>query len=97
MSGTRQLVLEPIDDGAWRLSDRSIRSSDAASVIAYVERRPDGLYEVTWLISGVGAYIFRTLADLVRSAAAASRPVGNRSHATKPVPIAHRPPPLQAS
>lgn len=85
-----QLMLDPIDDDAWRLCDHSFAASDADSVVAYIERRDDGLYEVTWVAHGVGTAVYATMGDLLRDAADlldAARPRG-----TKPIPIPHRPP-----
>ena len=86
-----ELALDPLSDRSWRLCDRSFGARDADSVVAYIELRNDGRYEVTWVSIGVGTAVYDTLGDLLRDAAdlfAVARPRG----ATKPIPIPHRPP-----
>ncbi len=89
-----RLTLEPLDDTSWRLCDRAAPPSDADNVLAYVEQRDDGRYEVTWVIRGLGTAVFGTIGDLLREAAALLD--CERSRTVKPHPIAHRPP-LRAS
>lgn len=86
-----RLTLDPIGEGAWRLCDHSFADCDADSVVAYVELRPDGQYEVTWVAHAVGTAVYSAMGDLLRDAADlldASRTRGG----TKPIPIPHRPP-----
>lgn len=91
MTPVHRLVLEPLEEGTWRLCDQAAASSDAESVVAYVERRRDGQYEVTWVVSGIGGYLFASTVEILRAATAGLRP-RIRSQAVKPIPIAHRPP-----
>lgn len=90
-SEAHQLTLDPLGDDAWRLCDRALATSDARSVIAYVERRPDGRYEVTWVLHGIATATYATLDELLSKAAAIlSSPLDSSSG--KPIPIPHRPP-----
>ncbi|HWJ86063.1 MAG TPA: hypothetical protein VNR62_11575 [Cellulomonas sp.] len=86
-----QLTLDPLSDRTWRLCDRSFASCDADSVVAYIELRDNGMYEVTWVSHGVGTATYETLGELLRDAGelfARTPPRG----AGKPIPIPHRPP-----
>lgn len=85
---------DEIAEDAWRVCDPARPASDADGVIAYVERRSDGLIEVVWLCGPTGMHVYGTISDADRAIAARYR-----SHrragmplASKPVPIAHRPP-----
>ncbi|MGV9195110.1 hypothetical protein ACQ143_12265 [Microbacterium sp. MC2] len=89
-----RLTLEPLDDTSWRLCDGSAAPSDAANVLAYVELRDDGRYDVTWVVRGLGTAVFATFGDLLREAAVLLD--CERSRVAKPHPIPHRPP-LRAS
>lgn len=87
----RQLILSPLDATSWRLCDRSVASSHAASLVAYVEQLGPSLYEVVWVSVGAGAQRFRSIDEVFRAAVglldeATARVVG------KPVPIPHRRP-----
>lgn len=88
------LVLEPLAGDrsrrAWRLCDRRVPATDAEYVLAYVERGDGGWYDVIWVLGGVGTERFASVDDV--RAAAARRGADSRPHATKPVPIAARPP-----
>jgi len=63
-----QLTMEPIDDGSWRLCDRSVDVADADSLVAYIERR-GAQYDVTWVHHGVAAATFGSLGELLTEAA----------------------------
>jgi len=85
------LQLDSLTDRTWRLCDRSAPSS-AESVVAYVERRGDGLLEATWISYGIGTATFASVDELFAAAKALlGTPVV--ASASKPIPIAHRPPP----
>lgn len=90
-SDHHQLVLDPLSDSTWRLCDRSVAACDADNVVAYIERLPDGAYEVIWVSHGVGMATFATL-DEVRARAAEMVAPRRPRAPVKPVPIAHRPP-----
>ena len=49
-----QLVLVPLMRDAWRLCDRTVASSDADSLVVYVELVDDEAYEVVWVLGGPG-------------------------------------------
>jgi hypothetical protein len=86
-----QLELAPLADRCWRLCDRSVARSDAASVVAYVELLDDGTYEAVWVSIGIGTARFPTLESLLR----ASLGLLGQSVSTgpfKPSPIPHRRP-----
>ncbi|MEH3089921.1 MAG: hypothetical protein PGN24_10105 [Microbacterium arborescens] len=76
------------------MCDPSRPASDADAVIAYVEQRRDGAFEVVWLCGSAGMEVFATLAEAESAVshryAAARRATTPAS--TKPTPIAHRPP-----
>lgn len=76
---------------SWRLCDESWSEGDPRYLVAYVEQRGKGAYEVTWVGFGAGTATFRILDDLFRAALAfVSAPRAARS--MKPNPIASRPP-----
>ena len=88
---THQLELMPLADRCWRLCDRNVAGSDAASVVAYVELMDDGVYEAVWVSIGIGSARFVTLESLFGAALqlmAQSMSFGP----FKPSPIPHRPP-----
>jgi len=86
-----QLVLMPLADRSWRLCDRSVARSDAASVVAYVELLDSGMYEAIWVSVGFGSTRYPSMEALFR---AAVRMLKNSRSAVslKPQPIPHRPP-----
>jgi len=86
-----QLVLTPLAEQSWRLCDRSVARSDAASVVAYVELLDTGMYEAIWVSVGFGSTRYPSMEALFR---AAVRMLENShsSSALKPQPIPHRPP-----
>lgn len=86
-----QLVLTPLADRSWRLCDRSVARSDAASVVAYVELLDSGMYEAIWVSVGFGSTRYPSMEQLFRAAVRMLE--GSRtSGALKPQPIPHRPP-----
>jgi len=87
----RRLTLEPLAESAWRLCDQSVAPCNAENVMAYVEQREDGLYEVTWVAYGFGTATYATIGDLLRGASALLAETPTRG-GTKPIPIPHRPP-----
>lgn len=86
-----QLVLTPLADRSWRLCDRSVARSDAASVVAYVELLDTGTYEAIWVSVGFGATRYPSMEGLFR-AAVRMLAYSRSSGALKPQPIPHRPP-----
>ncbi|KAA9089730.1 hypothetical protein [Microbacterium radiodurans] len=85
---------DEIAEDAWRVRDPQRPQTDADAVVAYVERRRDGDYEVVWLCGTAGTAAFASLDDADRAITAryaAHRRNGSPT-ATKPRPIAHRPP-----
>jgi hypothetical protein len=44
-----QLEFQPLDDCSWRLCDRTLAADHPSSVVAYVEKVPEGL-TVVWLV-----------------------------------------------
>ena len=64
-----QLTLIPLSERSWRLCDRSVRRTDAESVVAYVELLDSGMYEAVWVSIGFGSKRYPSL-DLVFTAAA---------------------------
>jgi hypothetical protein len=66
----RRLTLEPLTGSAWRLCDESVAPSNAESLIAYVEQRDDGCYEVMWIAHGFGSATYNTMGELLSSASA---------------------------
>jgi hypothetical protein len=63
-----QLVLVPLMRDAWRLCDRTVASSDADNLIAYVELVDDEAYEVVWVVAGAGVETFTRLEDILCAA-----------------------------
>ena len=85
---------DEIAEDAWRVCDPARPSSDADAVVAYVERRKDGILEVVWLCGTAGTETFVSIDEAAAAVShryAASRRTGSPL-ATKPIPIAHRPP-----
>jgi hypothetical protein len=91
-----QLALDPLTDTTWRLCDRSFASCDADNVVAYIEALPDGGYEAVWVSHGGGVAVFASLDELMQRAVEIVAPQRPRGP-VKPIPIAHRPPPLAAT
>jgi hypothetical protein len=96
MDTYHQLELVPLGEGAWRVCDRSVATSDAASVIAYVEHQPTDdrselSYEAVWVQFTRGTTRHTSIESVLLMAAdlvAASGSTGP----SKPKPIAHFPP-----
>lgn len=86
-----QLVLTPLGERSWRLCDRSVARSDAASVVAYVELLDTGMYEAIWVSVGFGSTRYPSMEGLFR-AAVRMLDSSRSSGALKPQPIPHRPP-----
>lgn len=86
-----QLVLTPLAERSWRLCDRSVARSDAASVVAYVELLDTGMYEAIWVSVGFGSTRYPSMEGLFR-AAVRMLDSSHSSGALKPQPIPHRPP-----
>lgn len=63
-----QLVLVPLMRDAWRLCDRTVASSDADSLVAYVESVDDEAYDVVWVAGGAGVETYTRLEDILRAA-----------------------------
>ncbi|WP_020097945.1 hypothetical protein [Microbacterium sp. 11MF] len=85
-----QLILQPLSPTAWRLCDSRVDSSDAASVIAYVEAADPAGFDVTWVHGGSGSAWFADMDQLLIDAARHVAACAPRR--AKPKPIAHRPP-----
>jgi hypothetical protein len=64
-----QLELVPMTRDSWRVCDRAVASSDARSIVAYVEQRAAGVYDVVWVVAGIGVETFTRLEDVLRAAA----------------------------
>ncbi len=91
---TSGLRWDEIATDAWRVCDPERPGSEADGVLAYLERRSDGLIEVVWLCGSPGTHVFGSLGDAERAIEAryrAHRRAGSPS-SSKPMPIAHRPP-----
>jgi len=86
-----QLELTPLAERSWRLCDRSVAGSDAASVIAYVEQLDTGGYEAVWVSVGIGCVRFTSIEALFRAALRLIEQSGSLGP-FKPSPIPHRPP-----
>jgi len=84
------LTLQPIAPGSWRLCDAGVPSSDAASLIAYVEGSKEDGYDITWVHGGRGTLWVSSIDDLM--AAATDRRAASAPRRVKPKPIAARPP-----
>lgn len=96
MDTYHQLELVPLIEGAWRVCDRSVAASDAASVIAYVEQvstddRSELGYEVVWVQGARGTTRHTSIESVLRMAADLMAAQGSVGPA-KPKPIAHFPP-----
>lgn len=62
------LHFDPLDEKSWRLRDLTVDPHDAASVVAYVERRPSGRYDVTWLAPSFGNEVIADADQLLQRA-----------------------------
>ena len=63
-----QLVLIPLMRDSWRLCDRTVASSDADSLVAYVESVDGEGYEVVWVVAGAGVETFTRLEEILCAA-----------------------------
>ncbi|MBO3663631.1 hypothetical protein [Microbacterium stercoris] len=93
MDTYHQLELVPLTEGAWRICDTSVDSSDAASVIAYVEQLPTDdrselCFEVVWVQCTRGLTRHTSLQSVLLLAAKLLADAAN----VKPLRIAHFPP-----
>lgn len=86
-----RLVVHALNRTAWRLCDRAFEPSDADSVVAYIELRRTGEYEVAWVRGGGGVQTFATLKEILDAAMEHGRAVAPRS-GRRPNPIPARPP-----
>jgi hypothetical protein len=96
MDTYHQLELVPLIEGAWRVCDRSVAASDAASVIAYVEKistddRGELSYEAVWVQYTRGTTRHTSMQSVLRMAADLLAGAASTGPA-KPKPIAHFPP-----
>lgn len=96
MDTYHQLELVPLCEGAWRICDRSVADSDAASVIAYVEQvatddRSELSYEVVWVQCTRGTTRHTSMQSVLLMAADLLAATASGGPA-KPKPIAHFPP-----
>lgn len=85
---------DEITTDAWRVCDPERADSEADGVLAYVERRADGLIDVVWLCGLPGTHVFGSIGDAERAIITRYR-AHRRARSplsSKPVPIAHRPP-----
>ncbi|GAA1855488.1 hypothetical protein ACFQZV_03830 [Microbacterium koreense] len=89
-AGQQGFTLHEIAEGSWRLCDESVDDDHPLKVVAYVERTPEGDFEVVW-VRGAPRSIdrFPTHEEVV---AAAARVRAERSDRFKPDPIPHLPP-----
>lgn len=87
----RELVFEPLGEGAWRLCDSTIEENNAARVVAYVERMADGGFEAIWIGMGVASTWHPSREDVLVRARSLRASVA-RSTRSKPIPIPHRAP-----
>ena len=86
-AGQQGFTLHEIAAGSWRLCDESVDDDHPLKVVAYVERTPDGEFEVVWVRGAPrSTERFATQADVID---AASRV---RAERCKPDPIPHLPP-----
>ncbi|QOC25148.1 hypothetical protein [Microbacterium hominis] len=88
-----QLELEPLTSSTWRLIDQAVARCDAGCVLAYVEQRPDGRYEATWVATGIATRTYASTQELLSDAVALVTVPPARPY-LKPVPIPHRRPPV---
>ena len=89
-AGQQGFTLHEIAAGSWRLCDESVDDDHPLKVVAYVERTPDGEFEVVWVRGAPrSTERFATQADVID---AASRVRAERSDRCKPDPIPHLPP-----
>lgn len=85
-----RVAVAAIDADAWRLCDRRQRASDAAHVVAYVER-VGAWFEAVWM---TGPRRRSRHATLEECAAVAERLLGDTAVPApgRPIPIPHLPP-----
>lgn len=86
-----RLVLEPLGEDAWRLCDTAVEESNAARLVAYVERTADGGFEAIWMGLGIRPTVHASTADVLIAAVEVRRMTVRATH-TKPIPIPHRAP-----
>lgn len=63
-----QLTFEPLGRAAWRPGDQAVASSDAQSIIAYVELREHGGYDVAWVLHHGDIQRYPSLEAVLRTA-----------------------------
>lgn len=92
MTSPHRLTLDPLTDTTWRLRDHAGPDGDPEGVVvACIELRPDGRFAVTWVAHGIATATYATLDELLDSASTFLLR-SPRHPASKPIPIAHRPP-----
>lgn len=84
------LELVPLGDRAWRLCDHAASGAEEGTIIAYVEKLSRGAYETVWVFHGPRIDVFRSLEDVLVTAARRLSTVVSTD--CKPVPIPHRAP-----
>ncbi|MEO6944092.1 MAG: hypothetical protein ABI053_05220 [Lacisediminihabitans sp.] len=58
------LVVQPLSESQWRVSDRRYSENDACSLLGFIEEK-DGTFELTQLEHGFEWFYFRTLGAAV--------------------------------
>ncbi|MGO2746683.1 hypothetical protein [Microbacterium sp.] len=77
---------------SWRICDAALTETDAARLVAYVDRNDTGHFDVLWLRSPCPTRSrYRDLDEMLADLDAAEAAVPT-SRATRPLPIPHFPP-----
>lgn len=85
--------ITPIGQGAWRISDSSIKHNDSGHLVAYVDRNETGTLEVLWLRSPCPTKSrYHDLEEVLRGLDAAVAAAGVVGPASRPWRIPHFPP-----
>ncbi|MGO2049901.1 MAG: hypothetical protein ACTH2E_05505 [Microbacterium sp.] len=83
----------PIARAAWRICDGAVAESDAARLVAYVDRNETGTYDVLWLRSPCPTRSrYRDLDELLAELDAAVADAMALPRSTRPTHIPHYPP-----
>lgn len=64
---TEDLLVLPISDHEWRVTDRRLAPNDAHSVLGVIDRKDDGLFEVLQLAPSLAWRWFSSLDDATAS------------------------------